>query len=306
MRIYTLTLSCAFDVYCTAESLAIGRENTAWVSGRFAGGKGINISRALASLGVPSVAVIAAGEENAEEFFSQITDENITVQRINVPGRIRENFTFHTSDGTETRISFTSPKADDSLTDQLADHLDALALGDVLTVTGRVPSGVNMEKLKSLLASLRERGVRLVIDSRSFTREDIIALRPFLIKPNEEELSTYLTCDHSNPASISEAAQRLATLGVENVMISLGDRGAILVTADEVYTAAAPKLDKIVSTVGAGDSAIAGFIVADSLGYDKQHALALAVASGSAACLSVGTEPPKKNKIEEFFRLITM
>lgn len=281
-----------------------GHENIARISGRFAGGKGINISRALSALGIPSVAVIAAGEENAEEFFSQISDENIAVRRIAVPGRIRENFTFSTSDGVETRISFTSPTADDSLTDRVIAEISDLSVGDVLTVTGRVPDGVDMTQLKSALASVRERGVRLVIDSRSFSRSDVIELRPFLIKPNEEELAEYLGCDAYDLARISDAAKGLVALGVENVMVSLGDRGAMLVTAGGVHTVRAPKLCEIASTVGAGDSSIAGFIGAHILGYDEEHSLALAVASGSAACLSVGSNPPSGDKIDEFFRLI--
>lgn len=305
MRIYTLTLSPAFDIHCTADAVRVGCENLAVKTDRCAGGKGINISRALSSLGYSSTAIIALGEESADEFLSMIEDEHINIRKIIHSGEIRENITIHTSNGGETRISFRSESVGTDIISRLEVELTDLALGDVLTVTGRVPDGVDFSELMKILTELRERGVRLVIDSRSFTLEDILALRPFLIKPNEEELSTYLDAEDGDIEQICTAAASLTARGVENVLVTLGARGAILASADSLLRATVPTLTPI-STIGAGDSTIGGFLVATLRECDLEDCLRYATAFGTAACLTRGTDAPSRENIEKIKEQISI
>lgn len=299
MNIITLTLNPAFDVHCTAEIFAAGHENIAKIISRDAGGKGINISRALINNGVESTAFAVLGDENGREFCDMLTADGLSVNFVTLPGRIRENITVHTKNAAETRLSFTGFSADDSVITKIEEKLEScLVCGDILTVTGRITDGVSVESVKKMILALKEKGVKIVIDSRSFSLDDIIECAPFLIKPNEEEISEYLKRDVTEFADIVSQAEKLNKAGIENVMVSLGKKGALLVCRDGVFTALPPEI-RAVSTVGAGDSSIAGFIAAFSNGNDFCECLATAVSFGTAACLENGTRPPTAENIEK-------
>jgi 1-phosphofructokinase family hexose kinase len=301
MKIVTLTLSPAFDIHCTADELVLDHENIAAVTDRDAGGKGVNISRALHAYGVANTAVIVAGEENGEAFLSTLARDGIEAVAIYTPGRIRENITVHTANGKETRLSFQGSPAPLDLMGRVAAVTDALCpAGSLLTLTGRVPDGLPLDSVKDYVRALQARGVRVVIDSRSFSLSDLIEVKPFLIKPNEEEIATYMSREIGTADEALAAARALHAEGIENVMISLGGAGAVLCCAAGEFAAAAPKITPL-STIGAGDSSIGGFLAAMANGLDAEACLQTAVAFGSAACLTRGTRPPKK---EDILRLL--
>jgi 1-phosphofructokinase family hexose kinase len=293
MRIYTLTLNPAFDIHASLASLDLHAENFATVTDRDAGGKGVNISRALHAVGLEDTALIAVGEENGEEFCRALEADGLLYHAFPLAGRIRENLTVHEENAPETRISFGGLSADDTLLSAMEDYLaPRVAAGDILAVVGRLPSGLCMRQVLATLSRLQSRGMRLVIDSRSFTAEEVLSLSPFLIKPNEEEAVAYFGKSPCDLGEAKEAAKALHRAGVENVMLSLGGRGALLVAEEGAFLATPPTVSAI-STVGAGDSSIAGFLFALSEGKDKKEALATAVAFGTAACLRSGTRPPQ-------------
>lgn len=292
MRIFTLTLNPAFDIHAALSSFAPHAENLATVTDRDAGGKGVNISRALVANGVKNLAIVAVGEENGEEFCRALEADGILHRAFSVAGRIRENLTLHEENAPETRVSFGGLAADGALLAAVERALDQeIGEGDVLTLTGRLPSGLGMSEVKAFLCRMKDKGVRLVIDSRSFSLDDILDVKPWLIKPNEEEACAYLGKEAASLADAKEGACRLQRAGIENVMLSLGKKGALLATSEGVWLAEAPTV-KPISTVGAGDSSIAGFLAAVSEGKSIEQALCTAVAYGSAACLQAGTKPP--------------
>lgn len=304
MKIVTLTLCAAFDIHASAASVYPNRENAVRMSGYDAGGKGVNISRALCRFGVDNTAVVAVGEDNGDEYVKILENENICLQTVKIPGRIRENITIHTDDGKETRISFSGDDAPRDLLKRLSEITDAICDNDtVLTFCGRLPSGVSVEDAKTYIKKLEARGVRVVIDSKSFSLSDIVELRPFLIKPNEEEIYEYTKSDVSDIDLLMDTAIKLNGSGIENVMISLGARGALLCTGGKVYFSHAPSVEAV-STIGAGDSSIAGFLYALSEKKPPEECLKLAVAFGSAACLTAGTNPPDPDDINNLIKLI--
>ena len=299
MKIVTLTLSPAFDVHFHAEKLELGRENFVRVLGRDAGGKGINISRALRAFGVESVAVAVLGEDNCGEFRELLLKEGVSVAPIVIPGRIRENVTVRTLSGEETRMSPSSPDVPfDTLGKIEAITGEVLEPGDVLTLTGSIPRGVPINEIVKYLKRERERGVRVIVDSRSLTLDDIVEIKPFLIKPNEYEIEKYAGRTVKGIEEAVKEAESLRTIGIENVMITLGKGGAVISSAEGSFAVAAPSVE-VRSTIGAGDSAIAGFIYALSKGESIKNALASSVAFGSAACLSEGTKPPLRETVIE-------
>lgn len=306
MKIITVTLSPAIDIHCHADSFCAERENFAKTSSRDAGGKGINISRALLSHGIENTAIVAVGEGNGDSFLSLLAADGINCEAIWTKGLIRENITIHPTDSKETRLSFDGFTGDESIVDEIEAILsESVSHGDIITLTGSVPSGIGIERVKEFVTAMKSRGLKVVIDSRSFTPANIIECSPFLIKPNEEEIIAYTGKEITNIEDAARAAEAIAAKRIENVMISLGARGAVLACNDGIFFAEAPKI-KALSTIGAGDSSIAGFLAAFKDGKSAEECLRRAVAFGSAACMTEGTKPPQEKDIQDLFDKINV
>ncbi len=292
MKIITLTLNVALDVHCHTPSLRLSYENIANVISRDAGGKGINISRALCAAHVPNTAVAVLGREGRADFENSLKADGINALVVETDGRIRENITVHTDSDGETRISFSGTPVTEALLDEVYKTLSTVIDGDsVLTFTGSVPDGIGKQALMRFLHTVKQSGAKLAIDSRSLTGDEVVSLSPYLVKPNEDEISLYFGCAVNDTRSAARAAESLCKAGIENVMISLGGRGAVLACGEGTYAASAPHIS-VRSTIGAGDSSIAGFLAAVREGKSAAEALRTAVAFGSAACLTDGTKPP--------------
>ena len=305
MKIITLTLNPAIDLHCYIEKFAPYHENLAKITSQLASGKGVNISRALLAGGVENLAFVVLGEENGAGFAKELTDSGMTIRSITVPGRIRENMTVHTEGADETRISFSGFAADASLLARVSESLlDEIDAETFVTFTGRVPDGIEMADTKRFLRSLEAKGAKIVIDSRSFGLSDLVEMKPWLIKPNQEEISEYLGREINTFEEVLLAAKELYAQGIENVMISLGSQGALLVCADGAFVATPPSIDAL-STIGAGDSTIGGFLAAAVQGETAERMLASAVSYGTAACLTEGTLPPKGEDIPTVREAVT-
>lgn len=305
MKIITLTLNPAFDIHCYSDAFVAGKENLAVITSSDAGGKGINISRSLFAGGIESLALVVLGDENGDSFVKALGESGFDLRAIEVCGRIRENITVHTSHS-ETRLSFSGFLANDTLLDRAFCEIESELTEDaVVTFTGRVPNGISTDAVKGFINKIKNRGARLVIDSKSFTLSDIIDTRPWLIKPNQEEISEYLGREITDFVEAKTAAEELRSLGMENVMISLGEKGAMLACREGIYIAT-PLEIAAVSTIGAGDSAIAGFLVGESKGMGPDGCLALGVAYGTAACLTEGTKPPVVSDISRILDSVTV
>jgi len=294
MKIITLTLGPAFDMHCHADSLQLDHENLVYMDLCQAGGKGVNISRALVNNGTDNLALLVLGQENAASFLSNLDADGVRYDAITVPGRIRENITIHTGP-TETRISFPGFRVQADVLPQVEDKLLSLADADtVVTMTGRAAEGMAVADVSAMLRKAAALGAKIVVDSRPFSLSDLVALKPWLIKPNQEEISAYLGRQiRSLPETLAEA-KALHAAGIANVMISMGGDGALLVCEEGTFIAVPPKV-AVKSTIGAGDSAIAGFCACPS--ESAADKLRWAVAYGSAACMAEGTLPPSPQNI---------
>lgn len=295
MKIITLTLSPAFDTHCHADSLRLEHENLIHMDLCQAGGKGVNISRALVSCGTENLALVVLGEENADSFTKNLDADGVTWEAITVPGRIRENITIHVEGSAETRLSFPGFPVTGDLLNRVAEKLLSRVDGDtVVTMTGRVPQGMAVENVMELLRKAARKGAKIVVDSRSFTLENLKELGPWLIKPNQEEISAYLGREISSLEQTLAEAKALHAAGIANVMISMGGDGALLVCKEGAFIAVPPQVE-VKSTVGAGDSSIAGFLSGDA--DDPKTRLLRAVAYGTAACMTEGTLPPRQEDV---------
>ncbi len=300
MKIYTITLSPAYDVHANMDSLALCHENLGHVTSRDAGGKGVNISRALTCNGIENTAIVVLGRDNCTDFKAALDSEKMNYIAIEKDGRIRENLTIHVDGKDETRISFSGFSLDNGVITEVEDIIPADE-NTVVTFTGSVPKGVDMIEIKNFLARLKARGARIVIDSRSFTLADLIEVKPWLIKPNSEEIAVYSGKEVNSFADCLDFARDLCADGIENVMISLGEKGAMLVRREAAFAAVPPAVNAL-STIGAGDSTIAGFIAAYNCGADAAECLKVAISYGTAACLERGTTPPTKENAEKIYK----
>ena len=302
-EIRTITLNPCFDLHYSVPDFAFEKENLATGVLVEAGGKGVNTSRALTVCGVENLAYLVVGDENGEAFLAEMKKEGIPFRFFTVKGRIRENMTIHSGSGKETRISINNFRVTGEALAELeqvilAEHLPNL----LISFSGRIPQGITKEEIKRMLKKLIDGGAKLVIDSASFTPDDLKELHPWFVKPNEQEIDGFLG---RTPKTLREAAadaKELVKSGVsETVMISLGGEGAAFADRENAYLLQVPKLEHPLSTIGAGDSTIAGLLAGTAKGLSKEETLRLAVAYGTAACMTAGTLPPRPEDVEEVF-----
>jgi len=296
MKIFTITLNPAYDVHACMDRFVPFHENLAQIQSKDAGGKGLNISRALLCAGVPHTAVIVLGKENSADYKQHLDSLRLDCLLFEKEGRIRENLTLHCPDSPETRISFSGFTVDRSILDEITAQLPADS-DTVITFTGRVPQGIDMSDVKTFLQAFKARGAKIVLDSRSFSLADMYEVKPWLVKPNQEEISAFFDSEITTVAEAAAKARELHDHGIDNAMVSLGSEGALLCTGEHIYHALSPKIAPV-STIGAGDSTIAGFLAAASQGKTEAQCLRSAVAYGSAACLTSGSLPPRKQEAE--------
>ncbi len=297
MKIITITLNPAFDIHCKADGFLPYRESVVEITSREAGGKGVNISRALIAFEVDNIAVVVVGRENGGEFCEMLERDGMSVIPILCDGRIRENITLHEKENPETRISFGGFTVNASILDDVRGVIGELDGNTVVTFTGSIPSGIETKAVLNMLRDFKTQGAKVVIDSRSVSFDELVDFKPWLIKPNKAEMESYLGKSIETVENAASVADEMLSRGIENAMISLGGEGAVLATDSGVFYANAPAVDAI-STIGAGDSAIAGFIDGFASGYPKDMCLARAVSFGTAACMREGTKPPIRKDVE--------
>lgn len=301
--IRTMTLNPAFDLHYQMDHFEAKKEN--YVRGILcdAGGKGINTSRAMTVCGVDNVAYVILGEENGAAFEAQLRQYGLKYVTLYTPGRIRENITLHPADDKETRISLDTFRVLPELLDEMERKLTSDVSGEYyLSFSGRLPKGVEKDQVIAFLNRCVGSGARLIVDSNSLSPDDLVEIHPWFIKPNEQEIAAFLGKTVSSPEEAADAAKELVGKGVaEEVMISLGGDGAAWSDGKRRMILKIPKLAHPVSTIGAGDSTIGGYLAASAKGLGKADALRTAVSYGTAACMTEGTLPPRPEDVERVF-----
>lgn len=263
-----------------------------------AGGKGVNISRAAVSAQLPTLALFPA--DPSDPFVTSLGDDQIPCLPVGPAGSVRTNLTVTEPDGTTTKLNSPGSEATPELLDALAHSaLNQATQAKWMVLAGSVPPGVPAGWYGELVAALRESPAKIAVDTSD---DPLVALvdglpgsAPDLMKPNGDELASFTGGDpatlESDPAEAARAAATLIDRGVGAVLATLGGNGAVLVTADGAWHAAPPPTT-VVSTVGAGDSSLFGYLLGDVRGLPEAERLALGVAYGSAAAGLPGTTIP--------------
>ena len=300
--IYTVTFNPAIDyVVRLGNPLQPGAVNRAAGEDCVLGGKGINVSGVLAQLGVESVALgFIAGETGAW------LERGLTAQGLHTDfiwlenGMTRINVKIKA--GQETELNGAGPNIPESAMQTLETKLDALQKDDMLILAGSIPSCLPQSTYERLLARLQGRGVRAVVDATQNLLLKVLPYKPFLIKPNNHELSEIVGHELTTDDEIVAAAAGLQAQGARNVLVSMAGDGALLLDENgAVHRIGCPK-GKVVNSVGAGDSMVAGFVAGYLRTGDYRYALRLGTACGSATAFSVGLAT--KEKINELLETI--
>jgi 1-phosphofructokinase len=262
------------------------------------GGKGVNISRAAMAAGVRTIAVLPADQD--DPFVLDLLRDGIDCRPEAPAGRVRVNLTLTEPDGTTTKINEPGAVVGPADLDRLADAvIDRARAARWVVLAGSLPPGAPDGWYAELVGALRGTGASVAVDTSG---APLVALAagleehaPTLMKPNGEELASLTGGDadaiEADPAAAAAAAQVLVARGVGAVLATLGGSGAVLVTADGAWRATPPPT-VVVSTVGAGDSSLFGYLLGDLRGAAPPERLRLAVAYGSAAAALPGTTIP--------------
>lgn len=269
-----------------------------------AGGKGVNISRAAMSAGVPTLAIVPAPE--GDPFVAELAAAGIPCHPVGPASSPRGNITITEPDGTTTKLNLPGPTASQGLLDELAATVEKHAREATWVVlAGSLPPGAPEDWYASLLARLARlsalEGVRTAVDTSEGPLAAVVAglsqAAPALLKPNAEELATATgTTAAHDPAAVAHAARGLVRRGLGACLVTLGAEGAVLVTEGGAWHADPPPTT-VVSTVGAGDSSLFGYLLADLRGLPAPERLRLAVAYGSAAAGLPGTSIPTPTQV---------
>ena len=284
--IYTVTFNPSLDYIVRMDHFEAGAINRVSYEQVLAGGKGINVSIVLHNLGHESTALgFVAGFTGAEiehklDAFPVKHDfvhlEN-GFSRINVKAKA-EN---------ETEINGQGPDISDAAQQELFAKLDKLGAGDTLVLAGSIPKTLPDDIYERIMERLDGRGIRIVVDAEKKLLLNVLKYHPFLIKPNNHELGDMFGVVLKTDEEIVTYARKLQEKGATNVLISMAGDGAILLTADgKHYKSPAPK-GKLVNSVGAGDSMVAGFLTGCIESHDDlETAFYMGVATGSASAFS--------------------
>ena len=284
--IYTVTFNPSLDYIVRMDHFEAGAINRVSYEQVLAGGKGINVSIVLHNLGHESTALgFVAGFTGAEiehklDAFPVKHDlvhlEN-GFSRINVKAKA-EN---------ETEINGQGPDISEAAQKKLFEKLDTLGKGDTLVLAGSIPKTLPDDIYERIMERLDGRGIRIVVDAEKKLLLNVLKYHPFLIKPNNHELGDMFGVVLKTDEEIVTYAKKLQEKGATNVLISMAGDGAILLTADgKHYKSPAPK-GKLVNSVGAGDSMVAGFLTGCIESHDDlETAFYMGVATGSASAFS--------------------
>lgn len=288
-QVLTLTLNPSVDVSYEIERLVEDRKIHADAYRLDPGGNGINVARALTRLRVPAHAVFVAAGETGALLERLVARQIAHPHPCRVAGETRINVTIEQRDPrAQYEVIGSGAAIGAEALAAIAAETVALADGGYVVLTGSLPPGVPVDTYDRLMRALH-RSVRVVVDTHGETLARAVAAGPFLIKPNRYELEELVGRSLPTLDDVQREARMLQSRGVAHVCVSLGADGAVLADADGVRHARPPEV-KVRSTVGAGDSMVAGLIAAFAAGADSDRALRLGLACGSATAAQPGTE----------------
>ncbi len=294
--IYTVTLNPSIDYVVHLDSFTKGITNRTTSEEYYIGGKGINVSYILSQLNIPNTALGFIAGFTGDAIEKGVKSNGIKSHFIKLKkGISRINIKLKSTE--ESEINCQGPNIDKEEFDLLLEKLDMITDGDILVLAGSIPNTLSGDAYEIILKKLQPKNIRIVIDATKELLVNSLKYKPFLVKPNKQELSEIFHTEITDEYDIEVYARKLQSMGAKNVIVSLGGDGAMLIDEFGNKHRIGVLKEKVLNTVGSGDSMVAGFIA----GYEKtksySYSLTLGTACGNATAFSEGLAT--KEKIDE-------
>lgn len=283
--VYTVTFNPSLDYIVAVDDFQLGMTNRTSSELILPGGKGVNVSTLLNNLGIANTAFGFAAGFTGKAIISMLEKNGVKADFIEIEdGLSRINFKLKNIDGTE--INGQGPDISDAKVEELLNKLDTLKEGDALVLAGSIPATMSDDIYQTILKRLQGRGILTIVDATSRLLMNVLEYHPFLIKPNHHELGEIYNVELTSREEVVPYAKKLQESGARNVLVSMGGKGAVLVSEDgNVYDAPAPE-GVLKNSVGAGDSMVAGFLTGWLNTGSYKEAFRMGVAAGSASAFS--------------------
>ena len=295
--IYTVTFNPAIDYVVHFDHLRPGEINRNESEEFQFGGKGINVSNVLRTLGFDTVALGFVAGFIGEGFEKGLREMGLKTDLIHVKeGMTRINVKVKAAE--ETEINGIGPVITEADMEKLFEKLDAIGPEDVLVLSGSIPKCLPGDTYERIMARLDGRGIPIAVDATKDLLVNVLKYHPFLIKPNTHELGEIFGKVLHTDEEIADCARKLQEMGGRNILVSMAGAGALLLDENgQVHRIGCPK-GKVLNSVGAGDSMVAGFLAGWLEKQDYGYALKLGTATGSATAFSIGlAEKPLIDKL---------
>lgn len=283
--IYTVTFNPSLDYIVDVNNFKLGRVNRTTKEIIYAGGKGINVSMVLKNLGFDSTALGFLAGFTGKEICRLMEEQGVNADFIEVKeGLSRINLKLRSNE--ESEINGQGPAIKEKDIRSLYEKLDKLQYGDVLVLAGSIPSVMPQSMYMDIMKYMEEKDLNIVVDATKDLLVNVLKYHPFLVKPNNHELGEIFGVELEEKKDVIVYAKKLKEMGAKNVLVSMAGAGAVLVAEDgSIYESEAPK-GKVVNSVGAGDSMVAGFLAGYLQTRDYREAFKLGVCTGSASAFS--------------------
>ncbi|MCP3431129.1 1-phosphofructokinase [Stutzerimonas stutzeri] len=286
-RVLTVTLNPALDLTVQLPALRLGEVNRSDNLQVHAAGKGLNVAQVLADLGHQLTVTGFLGEANAQPFEQLFAARGFADEFVRVAGETRSNIKLAEADGRITDINGPGLEVGAAQREELLARLERLVPGhELVVVAGSLPRGVEVPWFVEMLQRLARLGARVALDTSGAALREGLALSPWLIKPNEEELAQARGLDPADAQALADEARRL-NARIEHVVMSQGAAGVSWFSPAAAWHAQPPKV-RVVSTVGAGDSLLAGMLHGLLAGWPAERTLAHATAIAAQAVGQIG------------------
>ena len=304
-QIVTITFNPCIDKTAAVPQL-IPEKKLSCTEPRFEpGGGGINVARAIRKLGGEATAIYPSGGYTGKFFNDLLAKENIPAVIIEIENSLRENvIVVEESSNKQFRFGFPGAKLLEQEWQQCIDAIGKISNAEFLVASGSLPEGVPDDIFARLATISKKKNLKLVVDTSKAALRHAANEGVFMLKPNVNELSSLLGKKQLRRTEVARAATKIIEKGsCEVLLVSLGEEGAMLFTRDDQLQVSAPKVEKK-STVGAGDSMVAGFVLNLSQGKNFEDALRYGVACGTAATMRPGTELCNKKDADALYQII--
>lgn len=299
--IYTVTLNPSVDYIVQLDDPQLGKLNRSNAEDKFPGGKGINVSRVLKRMGVDSKPLGFIGGFTGRFIEEYLHSEAIQTNFVKVDEDTRINIKLKAE--TETEINAKGPLITDSDFQALKDKITQLSAQDMLVLAGSIPATLPPSTYEELVRLCVNNGTGIVVDAEGELLTKVLSYQPFLIKPNHHELGEIFNTQITNCEQAIAHGKKLVDQGAQNVIVSLAGDGAVFINKEISLIANVP-VGKVKSSVGAGDSMVAGFLAKYLETNDVELAFQYSVASGSATAFSIGLcSPEQVDQLLEYVKI---